>query len=64
MPGKTFMAAAKEYFGYKDGQGLKEFAAEVKQLSHESKMELAALLRAAGLDCNDPLPDTPKPTVA
>ena len=33
----------KTYFGFKDGQGLKDFADEVKQLSPQEKRELAEL---------------------
>lgn len=33
----------KEYFGYRPGEGLKEFSAEVKALTPEDKTELAEL---------------------
>lgn len=41
MAERTETAVLKEYFGLKDGQTLSEFAAEVKQLSTESKHEMA-----------------------
>jgi len=37
---RTGVKALKDYFGYKSGQTLKEFAAEVKALSDESFQQL------------------------
>ena len=42
--GKAFAAACKEFFGYRPGQGLREFALEIKALTPEDRVELAALL--------------------
>ena len=39
-----FTKAARDYFGLKEGQKLTDFAAELKQLSYEDKVELAPLL--------------------
>lgn len=40
----------KSYFGFKDGQTLKEFVAELKDLSDEDKLELAqAVAEGMGL---------------
>lgn len=36
----------KEYFGYRPGMGLKDFAAEVKALTPEDKAELVTLAAA------------------
>lgn len=46
MTNKKQMKAAmvlKSFFGYKPGEGLKEFTAELKALSPEEKTELATL---------------------
>jgi hypothetical protein len=42
---KTFtpITALRAFFGYRPGQGLKDFADEVKHLSEEEKIELAKL---------------------
>lgn len=53
---RSFVAACKEFFGFKEGQTLTEFGAELKALSYEEKLEIAAGLRATGLDCEDPAP--------
>ncbi len=39
----TTIAVLRKFFGYREGQGLKEFGAELKQLSTEEKQELAEL---------------------
>lgn len=52
----SFVAACKNFFGFKEGQTLSEFGAELKQLTHEDKMEIAKGLRDAGVDCEDPHP--------
>lgn len=38
---KGITTVIKEYFGYREGQTLSDFAAEVKQLSDAEKLELA-----------------------
>lgn len=40
----SFTAACKKYFGYREGDGLKEFGMELKALSERDRCELAALL--------------------
>lgn len=37
----TFMAAARKYFGFKEGQTLTEFSKEVKELTAEDRAEMA-----------------------
>jgi hypothetical protein len=39
------MIAMKKFFGYKDGQSLKEFSEEVKRLTEADKAELGAAIR-------------------
>ena len=51
----SFVAACKNFFGFKEGQTLSEFGAELKTLTHEDKMEIAKGLRDAGHDCEDPV---------
>lgn len=51
----TFTAACRQFFGFLPGQGLSQFAAELKALTHEDKQQLAAGLREVGLDCADPV---------
>lgn len=48
MAGKSMSSimVLKEYFGYRPGEGLKDFAAEVKALSDADKLELATLAAA------------------
>ena len=40
------MIAMKKFFGFKDGQTLKEFADEVRTLSTDEQQELGDLIRA------------------
>ena len=51
----SFVSACKEYFGFKPGQKLSDFAAEIKALSASDKVEIADGLRNAGFDCEDPV---------
>ncbi len=51
-----FLAACLKFFGLLPGQGNIQFAQECKRLSPEDKLELAQLLRADGIDCEDPAP--------
>ena len=39
----TPIAALRAFFGYRPGQGLKEFSDEMKQLSFDEKVALARL---------------------
>jgi len=43
MQKKPAVIILKEFFGYKDGQTLKEFNEELKALSPAEKLELATL---------------------
>ena len=44
----------KEYFGYRPGDGLKEFTAEVRQLTDKEKLDLACpAAHAIGLRQDD-----------
>lgn len=45
----TFAAAAKTYFGVRPGTGLKEFMAEVKELSDDDKAEIRKGMEAHGI---------------
>lgn len=40
---KSQVIVLKEFFGYRQGDGLKEFNAELKQLSTANQLELAQL---------------------
>ena len=47
----TFVAAARKYFGFKEGgykgkEGLSSFAEEMKELTPEDKVSMAPLLAA------------------
>jgi hypothetical protein len=35
------IAVLRKFFGYRPGEGLKDFGEEIKQLTQEEKMELA-----------------------
>ena len=52
---RSFVAACKEFFGFKEGQTLSQFGEEIKALSYEDKMEIADGLRKIGHDCADPI---------
>lgn len=43
---KSDVALLKEFFGFKPGQTLTEFGAELKALTPEDKAELVALIRS------------------
>lgn len=51
---RSFVAACKDFFGFKQGQTLSDFSAELKELTYNDKMEIAAGLRNIGLPCADP----------
>lgn len=53
---KSFVQGMREFYGFREGQGLSDFAKEIKALTHDDKMELASGLRAIGQDCDDPAP--------
>lgn len=44
-----FVGRCKEFFGLKQGQALTQFAAELKALSQDEKMELHRQFNAMGL---------------
>jgi hypothetical protein len=46
----SFIQACREFFGLKDGQTLKEFVDEIRQLSVDDKAELILLFRNVGYD--------------
>ena len=46
---KSFPAAAKAFFGMKPGQELREFMAEVNQLSPDDRIELAKGMEQHGI---------------
>lgn len=50
-----FSAAMKKYFGFKDGQTLSEFGAELKALSDADKSWFHAELNRIGVDCDPPV---------
>lgn len=56
MSRTSFVKAMKDFFGLLPGQTVSQFAAELKALSHEGKLDFAAGLRACGIDCADPEP--------
>ena len=43
-----FVAACKDYFGFKPDQGLKQFAEEVKQLTPADRAEMIPCFEALG----------------
>ena len=47
MEKKTGIMALMQFFGRKEGQGIKEFKAEIDQLSPEAKIELIQLAEEA-----------------
>lgn len=55
QPRKKFIAAMREFFGFRPGTGLAEFSAEIKALSADDKLYFANSLRAVGIDCEDPI---------
>lgn len=44
----SLVVALKDYFGYKDGGGLKEFREEISRLSDQDKKDLATMLEDVG----------------
>lgn len=55
MAQKSFIAACREFFGFKPGQTLTEFGQEIKALSHADKVDIAAGLREVGIDVAEPV---------
>lgn len=50
MAARKGVASLKKYFGYKPGQSLSDFAAEVKQLDDDSFAQLVAGVENGTLD--------------
>ena len=50
-----FAVAMKGYFGIEEGKTIRDFAAELRELTFEDKMEFAAGLRKNGIECDDPV---------
>lgn len=48
MKKMQFTAAMKDFFGFKEGQGLKDFHAEIKALSDDEKQWFRVNLEATG----------------
>ena len=46
---KGLMVRCKEFFGYKPGQDMRGFMAELRELSDKDKAELCAMFKAAGM---------------
>jgi hypothetical protein len=51
---KAFSAQMRNYFGFRPGEGLKEFAAELRALSHDDKVAFAEMLNEVGFPCEPP----------
>ena len=47
MEKMSFVGAAKKFFGYKDGQTLKEFSEELKKLTEQDRKDLTPMLEEA-----------------
>jgi hypothetical protein len=60
MQKASFTAAMKQYFGFRKGDTVSQFAVELKALSYQEKMEFWHMLTTqAGIDC-DPPPEPAK----
>lgn len=51
----TFLRAAMAHFGLRPGQTLGAFAEELDRMSYAERRDLAAGMRAAGLEFADPI---------
>ncbi|HYV37940.1 MAG TPA: hypothetical protein VE988_19805 [Gemmataceae bacterium] len=51
---KSFSAQMRSFFGLRPGDGLKEFAAELRALSHDDKVAFVEMLNEAGFPCDPP----------
>jgi hypothetical protein len=54
MVKKTWVKALKEHFGYKPGEGIKGFSAELKQLTEADVNDLIVEFRAVGVETDGP----------
>lgn len=50
MKKTTFMAACKEYFGFKDGQDLAGFMREIKELTPADRTYFTAMFPSVGYE--------------
>lgn len=55
----TLAASCKKYFGLREGQTLRGFSAELKDLTYDDKIEIALLLNEEGHPTDLPLPSSP-----
>ena len=58
---KSFSMQMRDFFGYRPGQGAKDFAAELKTLSQAEKTDFAEMLNSVGFTC---IPPTAAPVAA
>ncbi len=56
---KSFVVQMRDYFGFRPGEGIREFSCEVKALSQADKVEFAAMLTDAGFPCEVPVALSP-----
>lgn len=50
METMTFISACRKFFGLKDGQKLQDFAAEMRELTAQDRLDLIAMFRTVGID--------------
>lgn len=50
MEQKTFLRACKDHFGYRPGEDLKAFGAELKQLTPKDREDLKAEFAKIGIE--------------
>lgn len=53
MEKMSFVKACKTFFGFKDGQTLAEFAAELKCLTDQDRADLTALFPSVGIEVTE-----------
>jgi hypothetical protein len=51
---KSFSVQMRNFFGFRPGDGGKEFGTELKTLSYEDKLAFAEMLNDAGFPCDQP----------
>ena len=52
---KSFTVAMKDFFGYKPGEGLAQFQAELKALTPDDRQYFYEGLKKVGVDCLPPM---------
>lgn len=52
----SFTGCMKPYFGLLPGQTIGQFAADLKLIPYEDKLEFAEMLNGAGFQCDPPTP--------